>query len=76
MLTGLSKKIDTNIYIATTGVAGPEKDEKNNEVGTVYMGISINGKKYIKKQMFSGDREMIKYRAVRAVLADLSKLVK
>ena len=76
MLTGLSKKIDTNIYIATTGVAGPEKDEKNNEIGTVYMGISINGKKYIKKQMFSGDREMIKYRAVRAVLADLWKLVK
>ena len=76
MLSGLSKKINTDIYIVTTGVAGPEKDEKNNEVGTVYMGISINDKKYIRKQVFSGDREMIKYRAVRSVLAELWKLVK
>ena len=76
MLTGLSKKIDTNIYIVSTGVAGPEKDDMNNEVGTVYIGISINGKEYIKKHKFFGDREMIRYRSVRAALVEIWKKVK
>lgn len=76
MIKGLSKNIASNVYIATTGVAGPEKDEKNNDVGTVFIGWSINGQTIIKKYSFSGTRNMIRERTSRTALMELWKSLK
>jgi nicotinamide-nucleotide amidase len=76
MLNGLEKNIPADVYITTTGVAGPDKDEKGNEVGTVFIGLSIKGQKSVKKYNYSGLRNSIRERTVRTALLDLWKSVK
>ena len=76
MLEGTERKIPADVYIATTGVAGPGKDEKGNEVGTVFVGLNIKGEKIIKKYEYSGMRNAIRERAVRAALLELWKFIK
>ena len=76
MLLGTERKIPADIYIVSTGVAGPDKDEKGNEVGTVFIGLSIKGEKSIRKYDYSGMRNAIRERAVRAALLELWKLIK
>ena len=76
MLNGLEKNIPADVYIVTTGVAGPDKDEKGNEVGTVFIGLSIKGEKSVKKYNYSGVRNSIRERTVRTALLDLWKAIK
>lgn len=58
----VAKKLDANIGISFTGVAGPNKVE-NKPVGTVFIGIYINGLEEVHKFNFTGDREDIRYRS-------------
>lgn len=44
MSKGCQNMFDTDIAVATTGVAGPNKDEFNNDVGIVYYSIRIKDK--------------------------------
>lgn len=76
MLDGLSKLSKTDICLATTGYAGPDGGTELDPVGTVYMGISINGKKTLFKQKFSGNRKDVKNRAVYFILDKLLILLK
>jgi len=58
----VAKKLDANIGISFTGVAGPNKVE-NKPVGTVFIGIYINGLEEVHEFNFTGDREDIRYRS-------------
>lgn len=58
----VAHKLDANIGISFTGVAGPNKVEGKN-VGTVYIGIYINGLEEVHQFKFSGEREDIRYRS-------------
>ena len=58
----VAKKLDANIGISFTGVAGPNKVE-NKPVGTVFIGIFINGLEEVHEFNFTGDREDIRYRS-------------
>ncbi|OIJ17902.1 competence/damage-inducible protein A [Anaerobacillus alkalidiazotrophicus] len=61
------------IGISFTGVAGPNKLE-NKEVGTVYIGISVIGKKTIVYPLkLAGSREQIQSRSVKYGLYSLMK---
>ncbi|OIJ13098.1 competence/damage-inducible protein A [Anaerobacillus alkalilacustris] len=61
------------IGISFTGVAGPNKLE-NKEVGTVYIGISVIGKKTIAYPLkLAGSREQIQSRSVKYGLYSLMK---
>lgn len=51
MAKGACKVLNTDIAIATTGVAGPSKGEDGKEVGTVWISVS-NGIKTINKKYF------------------------
>ena len=53
-----------------------DRIEKGNEVGTVFIGLSIKGEKSIRKYDYSGMRNAIRERAVRAALLELWKLIK
>ena len=57
MAKGIKQKFQTNVAIATTGFAGPQKDKE--KVGLVYIGIIINKIDVVKKMLFTGDREEI-----------------
>ena len=71
MASGVAARYNTNIGIATTGIAGPGGGTDEKPVGLVYFGIYINGKVITKKYVFNGDRQGIRERATRTILNDL-----
>ena len=71
MAEGVAARHNTNIGLSTTGIAGPEGGSEEKPVGLVYMGIKINNKTTVKKYIFNGDRQQIRYRACKTLLNDL-----
>lgn len=71
MAEGIAKCFNTNIGLATTGIAGPGGGTIEKPVGLVYVGIYINGKTIIKKYNFNGSRRRIRERATKTILNDL-----
>ena len=58
MLDGLKRLNLGDVFIATSGNAGPTS-EKPNEVGLFYLGVMYKDKKIIKKYQVSGDRQEV-----------------
>jgi len=52
MLVNLAKISKTKLYLAITGIAGPNGGTKEKPVGLVYIGIKKNKKIKIKKYLF------------------------
>ena len=71
MASGVAARYNTNVGIATTGIAGPGGGTDEKPVGLVYFGIYINGKVITKKYVFNGDRQGIRERATRTKLNHL-----
>lgn len=71
MACGVAARYNTNVGIATTGIAGPGGGTDEKPVGLVYFGIYINGKVITKKYVFNGDRQGVRERATRTILNDL-----
>lgn len=71
MASGVAARYNTNVGIATTGIAGPDGGTDEKPVGLVYFGIYINGKVISKKYVFNGDRQGVRERATRTILNDL-----
>ncbi|WP_415990254.1 competence/damage-inducible protein A [Intestinibacter bartlettii] len=70
MASGVAARYNTNVGIATTGIAGPGGGTDEKPVGLVYFGIYINGKVISKKYVFNGDRQGVRERATRTILND------
>ena len=51
MAKGVKNVLNTNIAISTTGVAGPNRGEDNNDVGTVWISVT-NGNTTSNKRYF------------------------
>ncbi|MEW6620040.1 MAG: nicotinamide-nucleotide amidohydrolase family protein [bacterium] len=64
MAKGIARLMKTDIGLGITGYAGPEGDE----VGLVYIGLSINDNLNVKEFRFVGEREEIKEKAACAAL--------
>lgn len=71
MLAGLKG----DVAIATTGIAGPQGGTKEKPVGTVYIGVRILDKYYIKKYEFKGDRKRIRRYSSMTALFKLLKML-
>lgn len=72
MLGGL----DTDVKIAVTGIAGPNGGTKEKPVGTVYIGVVVGDKKYIKKHIFNGNRERIRRITMMRAMFEVLKILK
>lgn len=59
----IAHKLDANIGISFTGIAGPEPVE-NKPIGTVFIGIYINGLEEVHEFKFLGEREDIRHLAM------------
>lgn len=57
-------KTDCDIAVSITGIAGPTGGTTEKPVGLVYFGLDFEGRVSVVKQVFSGDREKIRERAV------------
>lgn len=60
MAEGVRKKAETDIGVATTGIAGPGGGSEEKPVGTVYTGLSTEDKTLTRKDNFSGNRWEVK----------------
>ena len=60
MAEGVKERLGTDTGLAVTGIAGPKGGSKEKPVGTVYIGLSTEGKIYSGKYRFWGTRKQIK----------------
>ena len=75
MVLGVAKRMNSDFAIATTGIAGPNSDESGKPVGLVYIGIYAFGEVSVKKCIFTGDRELIRYRTSIEALDEVRKII-
>ena len=65
MAEGARRITGADLAVSVTGVAGPDRDDRGNEVGTVYLGLAHSGGTFDAVFHFSGDRS-----AIRSAAAD------
>lgn len=68
MAKGVRSKLEADVAVSVTGLAGPGGDEFGNCVGTVYIGYADNKQAFSKEFHFDGDREAVRIQAVKAAL--------
>ena len=73
MALGVANRLGADFAVATTGIAGPNTDESGKPVGLAYIGIYSQGEVGAKEVIFTGDRELIRYRTSVEALAEIRK---
>lgn len=68
MAAGCAKAAETDMGLATTGIAGPGGGTEELPVGLVYIGCSLHGIVKTRRFVFSGNRMEIRMQAVEAAL--------
>ena len=76
MVAGVYKHTESDICVATTGIAGPGGGSTEKPVGLVYIGFSFEGNITVIKKQFSGSRENIKKRTVKYIFFHLINQIK
>jgi nicotinamide-nucleotide amidase len=56
MLDGVLSIMDTDVAVATSGIAGPSGGTNEKPVGTVVIGVASKNNQYIKKFIFTNNR--------------------
>ncbi|MCF7791622.1 MAG: CinA family nicotinamide mononucleotide deamidase-related protein [Victivallales bacterium] len=75
MVLCLSRNLNTDTGIATTGIAGPGGGTVEKPVGLVYTATKFLNKICVKKHKMHGSREMIRRRTTVTALNELRKLL-
>ncbi len=68
MAAGLIVEGNCDLAIATTGVAGPDADEKGNPPGLCYLAVGTREKVEIFRYQIAGDRETVTETAINLAL--------
>ena len=63
MINGLKNKNSSDIFISTTGIAGPEGGSKKKPVGTVFHSFYIKKNIFTIKNFYEGNRYKIRLKA-------------
>ncbi len=75
---GVMERLNSDIGVSITGIAGPTGGTPDKPVGTVYIGVSCRKNNIVKsyKNYFKGDRDTIRIRSVNRALSILIKLLR
>lgn len=76
MAEGVRKLMKADIAVSTTGVAGPDRDDRGNDVGTVYVALAAEGETVCRKLSLDGDREAIRTAAASHAFEMISEYLK
>ncbi len=68
MASGARKRLQADIAVSVTGLAGPGGDDYGNPVGTVFIGYSDANQTQVRHYRFSGTREEVRQQTVKAAL--------
>jgi PncC family amidohydrolase len=75
MAAGARQRLDADIGLSTTGIAGPTGGTAEKPVGLVYIGISTAEKTESFECHFKGGRNTVKMSTVKEVLGKLSEIL-
>ena len=76
MAEGALKVYDTDFAVSTTGIAGPDGGTELKPVGTVCFGVASKNETKTFTKNFPGNRQEVRTRAVRFILAELLKKIR
>lgn len=68
MAKGVREKLQADISLSVTGLAGPDGDDFGNPVGTVFIGCDSPWRAEVREYHFAGDRAAVREQAVTAAL--------
>jgi PncC family amidohydrolase len=68
MAQGCRERLNVQVGLATTGVAGPASDDRGTPVGTVFVACAAPYACTVERLLLDGDRHHIRVESVRAVL--------
>ena len=68
MAAGVRQRLDADVAVSVTGLAGPGGDDYGNLVGTVFIGYCDEYCLLTKECHFSGDRESVRNQTIQAAL--------
>lgn len=68
MARGICRSSQTPLGLAITGVAGPEGGTKAKPVGTVFVALAFPGGTDVRRFLFAGGRESIKWQSTQMAL--------
>ncbi len=68
MAEGVRDRLQTDVAVSVTGLAGPDGDDRGNPVGTVFIGYCDERKSCTRHYCFEGSREEVQKQAVEAAL--------
>ncbi|MES2523279.1 MAG: competence/damage-inducible protein A [Gemmatimonadota bacterium] len=68
MASGVRKKFGARIGLSITGIAGPDGGSEEKPVGTVWVGLDLDGQVHAVKAVLPGNREEIRYRGTQMAL--------
>lgn len=66
MAEGARRITGADLSVSVTGVAGPDKDDRGNDVGTVFLAVSSAQNTIVTLCRFDGDRQQIRAQAAEA----------
>lgn len=75
MAIGAKKEADSDIAIASTGLAGPDGNYRD-PIGTVYLGLAMGKYVMTRKYRFHGNRQIIRRMTVNAAIDFLYDAIK
>ena len=75
MLTGVEQLSGAQVCAAVTGIAGPGGATPDKPVGTVWIGLSCDQKRWHKAHHFTGDRASVRHQTVDCVVVGLIKVL-
>ena len=68
MAAGVRERLQADIAVSVTGLAGPGGDDYGNPVGTVFIGCSDAQRTTVRHFCFQGDREEVRQQTAKAAL--------
>jgi len=71
MARGARERSGSDIAVSTTGIAGPGGGSADKPAGLCYVALAAEGGAYCRMMLFSGDRGMVRTRAVYTALDTL-----
>jgi nicotinamide-nucleotide amidase len=60
MAQGVRRLTGSDLAVSVTGVAGPDRDDRGNEVGTVFVALDTPDGTFVRSLHLSGGRELIR----------------
>ena len=76
MAAGVRVRLNADLGIATTGIAGPGGGTPEKPVGTVHVAASVGDRVQAEAWRFSGDREAVRVRSAQAALTLLLRMIR